>query len=72
MFDELFDFNFDNNNVIKKINGENVNLNEFEENVLTKIQSEFLFKTIYDWSIDHFVSGDYRDKIATHESLQGF
>ena len=72
MFDELFDFNFDNNNVIKKINGENVNLNEFEENVLTKIQSEFLFKTVYDWSIDHFVSGDYRDKIAMSSYIDFF
>ena len=72
MFDELFDFNFDNNNVIKKINGENVNLNEFEENVLTKIQSEFLFKIIYDWSVDHFASDDYHDEIVMSSYIDFF
>lgn len=64
MFDELFDFYLENSNVIKKIKGEEVDLHEFDNIILNRIQDEIIFKKIYDWSRDTFKTSDHDERIA--------
>ncbi len=65
LIDENFNFNYDQNNVIKKLNGEDgINLNSFEENIFGQIQNQLLIDILYSFSdIDYNIKTCFEDFI---------
>ena len=65
LIDENFNFNYDQNNVIKKLNGEDdINLNSFEKNIFGQIQNQLLIDILYSFSdIDYDIKTCFEDFI---------
>ena len=65
LIDENFNFNYDQNNVIKKLNGEDgINLNSFEKNIFGQIQNQLLIDILYSFSdIDYDLKTCFEDFI---------